>query len=153
MANDSITNTQPKQTLQQKRAAFALEKISEIANNAGGKISKDLSNFIVGMPTMILTNGIGQTFAYLLSKVKDKHEAERDKHAITFKIMMQWILKKKPDIFGTIDINNIKFEFLKKFNSLTQQQYLEIQHEELRLLEWLKRYARAMEDKSENKKD
>lgn len=147
MTNDSITNTQPKQTLQQKRAAFALEEISEIANNAGGKISKDLSNFIVGMPTMILTNGIGQTFAFLLSKGKK----DNDKHQITFNLMKEWILEKNPDIFGTSNIENI--EFLKKFNSISQKNYLAIQHEELRLLEWLKRYARAMEDKSENKKD
>lgn len=141
MTNDSITNTQPKQTLQQKRAAFALEEISEIANNAGGKISKDLSNFIVGMPTMILTNGIGQTFAFLLSKGKGKHKD-------TYTIMKKWIIKRNPNIFSR-ELDDI--QFLRKFNSISQQQYLKIQHEELLLLEWLKRYARAMEDKSSEK--
>ena len=67
MANTPIFNN--KQTVQQQRAAFALNEISKIAEKNKGKISAELASFIVGMPTMILANGIGQTFAFLLSKV------------------------------------------------------------------------------------
>ena len=137
-----IENTSKQQTLQQKRAAFALEEISKIAAKTSGKIPSDLASFIVGMPTMILTNGIGQTFAFLLSKEKAKHE-------ITYNIMKKWIIQKNPHIFSQEELDNI--HFLEKFNSISQHQYLEIQHEELRLLEWLKRYARAFEDKTSDK--
>lgn len=137
MANTPIFNN--KQTVQQQRAAFALNEISKIAEKNNGKISAELASFIVGMPTMILTNGIGQTFAFLLSTGKGKHE-------ITYTIMKKWIIQKNPHIFLQEELDNI--HFLKKFNSISQHQYLEIQHEELRLLEWLKRYARAFEDKS-----
>ena len=87
---------------------------------------------------MILANGIGQTFAFLLSKDKEKQQT-------TFDIMKKWIIQKKPDIFSQ-ELDDM--QFLQTFNSISQHQYLEIQHEELRLLEWLKRYARAFEDKS-----
>lgn len=133
-----IDNTSKQQTLQQKRAAFALNEISKIAEKNNGKISADLASFIVGMPTMILANGIGQTFAFLLSKDKEKQQT-------TFDIMKKWIIQKEPDIFSQ-ELDNM--QFLQTFNSISQHQYLDIQHEELRLLEWLKRYARAFEDKS-----
>lgn len=133
-----IENTRKQQTLQQKRAAFALEEISKIAEKNNGKISAELASFIVGMPTMILANGIGQTFAFLLSKDKEKQQT-------TFDIMKKWIIQKKSDIFSQ-ELDNM--QFLQTFNSISQHQYLDIQHEELRLLEWLKRYARAFEDKS-----
>lgn len=136
-----IENTRKQQTLQQKRAAFALEEISKIAEKNNGKISAELASFIVGMPTMILANGIGQTFAFLLSKDKEKQQT-------TFDIMKKWIIQKKSDIFSQ-ELDNM--QFLQTFNSISQHQYLEIQHEELRLLEWLKRYARAFEDKTSDK--
>jgi CRISPR-associated protein Cmr5 len=43
-------------------------------------------------------------------------------------------------------------EFLKKFNSIDQKEYLQAQHEALRLLEWLKRYARAFQEPDKGKK-
>jgi CRISPR type III-B/RAMP module-associated protein Cmr5 len=39
-------------------------------NNA---VVKETANFIVEMPTMILTNGLGQTLAFLLTK-KEKEK-------------------------------------------------------------------------------
>lgn len=139
MANTPIFNN--KQTVQQQRAAFALNEISKIAEKNNGKISAELASFIVGMPTMILTNGIGQTFAFLLSTGKEKQQT-------AFDIMKKWIIQKKSDIFSQ-ELDNM--QFLQTFNSISQHQYLDIQHEELRLLEWLKRYARAFEDKTSDK--
>ena len=139
MANTPIFNN--KQTVQQQRAAFALNEISKIAEKNKGKISAELASFIVGMPTIIWAKGIGQTFAFLLSKGKEKQQT-------TFDIMKKWIIQKKPDIFSQ-ELDNM--QFLQTFNSISQHQYLEIQHEELRLLEWLKRYARAFEDKTSDK--
>ena len=40
--------------------------------------------------------------------------------------------------------NNI--EFLGKFNSINQAKYIQAQEECLRLVEWLKRYARAFDE-------
>lgn len=122
------------QTIQQKRAAFALNKLLE----TGDKVDKELAQFIIGVPNMILSNGIGQTFAFLLSKKKSKMGR-------VFDIMKDWLEQQMPKQFPHIE-DNIKF--LRKFNSISQPEYLDAQHECLRLLEWLKRYARAFsEDK------
>lgn len=118
------------QTIQQKRAAFALDAISEIN---GGKIDKELAQFIIGVPTMILTNGVGQTLAFLLAKKKDKMGK-------VFGIMKKWLEQQMPYAFPA---NAQDIAFLKKFNQLSQSEYLKAQHECLRLFEWLKRYARA----------
>lgn len=122
------------QTIQQKRAAFALNKLLE----TGNKVDKELAQFIIGVPNMILSNGIGQTFAFLLSKKKSKM-------GTVFDIMKDWLEQQMPAQFPHVEDN---IQFLKKFNSISQPKYLDAQHECLRLLEWLKRYARAFsEDK------
>ena len=122
------------QTIQQKRAAFALNKLLE----TGNKVDKELAQFIIGVPNMILSNGIGQTFAFLLSKKKSKM-------GTVFDIMKDWLEQQMPAQFPHVEDN---IQFLKKFNSISQPTYLDAQHECLRLLEWLKRYAHAFsEDK------
>jgi CRISPR-associated protein Cmr5 len=121
------------QTKQQQRAAFALECLQKI----GTLVPKDTANFIVGMPTMILTNGIGQTLAFLLSKKSGKEKQVYD-------ILKKWLCKTMNRQFGADSTADI--EFIKKFNAITQQEYLQAQQEALRFLEWLKRYARAFEE-------
>jgi CRISPR-associated protein Cmr5 len=117
------------QTKQQERAKFALEQIIKLGN----PVPSESANFIVGTPTMILTNGLGQSLAFLLSKGIDKKEGK------VFNIIKEWLIKEQ---FVTVSDN---LEFLRKFNSLDQAGYLKAQHETLKLLEWLKRYARAFQ--------
>ena len=132
------------QTKQQKRAKFALENLP-MENN---KVNHKLSQFIIGMPNMILSNGIGQTFAFVLSK--QAKNGDEKKYGQTFDILKKWLEETMPGEFGGTK-NNI--EFLGKFNSINQAKYIQSQEECLRLVEWLKRYARAFDegDKKENK--
>lgn len=127
----------PIQTKQQKRARFALQKISEYKNSCkDSKEFHDLANFIVRMPNMILSNGLGQTLAFLLSK--------SDKQKKVFSIIKEWIQQNPKNSFYIKGEENI--DFLKSFCEIEQKKYLEIQNEILRLVEWLKRYARAFDD-------
>ena len=122
------------QTIQQQRAVFALEQLLNIKDEIKSeKIDKELAQFIIGVPNMVLSNGIGQTFAFLLAKKKDKM-------GIVFAIMKTWLQKRMPERFEQSD----DIEFLRQFNKIDQSDYLKAQHECLRLLEWLKRYARAL---------
>ena len=57
------------QTKEQQRSAFALKQVETIF---GIPVKKDDANFVVGVPTMILTNGLGQTLAFILSKEDQK---------------------------------------------------------------------------------
>lgn len=85
------------QTIQQKRAAFALNKLLE----TGNKVDKELAQFIIGVPNMILSNGIGQTFAFLLSKKKSKM-------GTVFDIMKDWLEQQMPAQFPHVE-DNIQF--------------------------------------------
>ena len=102
-------------------------------------LKKDIANFIVGAPTMILQNGFGQTMAFLLSKCKGKTE-KKDKHFFTFTTIARWserINEKVPfEISG----------FFEAVSSLEQNDYLKLQEEALKMLQWLKRYARAFQE-------
>ncbi|AEF80057.1 crispr-associated protein, Cmr5 family [Leadbettera azotonutricia ZAS-9] len=117
------------QTKQQKRAEFALEQIA----NFGTPVPSKSVSFIVSTPTMLLMNGLGQTLAFLLSRGIDGNEGK------VFNIIKEWLIKEQ----FVPEAHNL--EFLKKFNSLDQAEYLKAQHETLKLLEWLKRYARAFQ--------
>ncbi|MDR2798640.1 MAG: type III-B CRISPR module-associated protein Cmr5 [Treponema sp.] len=119
------------QTKQQQRAQFALEKIDR-----SGPVDEKTANFIIGTPTMILTNGIGQTLAFLLSKKSEKEK-------MVFTVIKEWLCKTMHTEFGNPSSD---IDFIRKFNGLSQQKYLEAQHETLKLLEWLKRYTRAFQE-------
>lgn len=118
------------QTKEQQRSAFALNQIEK---RFQVPVDKETANFVVGVPTMILANGIAQTMAFLLSKKKDQHLK-------TFAVIRTWLEQEIPALKQNADLN-----FLKKFAELDQREYLKAQQEALALLQWLKRYVRAFE--------
>ncbi len=126
------------QTKQQKRAEFALRELSQYKNTG---VPSGHATFIVGMPNMILSNGLGQTLAFL--KAKSSKE-ERD---FVFNVLKKYIQQE----FSTFSNTNDDFSFLEKLNSISQSEYIKIQEEVLRMLEWLKRYARAFEKPEDGK--
>jgi len=125
---------------EQKRSDFALEQLKNTFSTGGNlTIKKELANFIVGAPTMILQNGFGQTMAFLLSKCKGKTD-KKDKHFFTFETIARWservnekVPSEKAGFFGAV-------------SSLDQTDYLKLQEEALKMLQWLKRYARAFQE-------
>ena len=125
------------ENIQQERAKFAIEQLEKISSNQ--VIDKDTATFIVGMPNMILSNGIGQTMAFLLAK--------NDKEKKVYRILKNWICKKYANL-GFTDKSDM--DFIKTFCTLKQDKYLEIQRECLRLCEWLKRYARAFQEEDKD---
>lgn len=125
------------QTKEQKRSAFALEQVELLF---GLPVEKDVANFVVGVPTMVLANGLGQTLAFLLSKKKDQHEK-------TFQVIKEWLEQEIPALKAASEIG-----FLKQFTELDQKKYLLAQQEALVLLQWLKRYVRAFEKEDKEKK-
>lgn len=129
------------QTKQQKRAKFALDEIVKYKDSSKNKAEfHDFANFIVGMPNMILSNGLAQTLAFLLTK--------KDKQKKAFDIIKNWIQTPNNASFGIKGDTDIAF--LKSFSMINQKTYIDVQNETLRLVEWLKRYARAFD---EEKKD
>jgi len=131
------------QTKQQKRAAFALGELKERVEK--NQVDSKLAAFIVGMPNMILSNGIGQSMAFLMAKMKNKPE-----RLFVFLAIKKYLCENYKSVFGEFikdDMQN-DYAFLKKFNDISQNDYIKMQDEVLRMLEWLKRYARAFETES-----
>lgn len=127
------------QTKQQKRAAFALESLQDKVKQ--DNVEKKLATFIVGMPNMILSNGLGQSLAFLKAKGKGEHK-------FVFCVIKKYLCENYEDVFGKPAQDNFQdddFNFLKKFTEISQGDYIKMQDETLRMLEWLKRYARAFE--------
>ena len=119
------------QTKEQQRSQFALEMVDQHFHQG---VDKESANFIVGVPTMILTNGIAQTLAFLLSnKTKRKQD-------LIFEVLRSWLVKEIPALQA-----NDEMGFLRNFAQLKQNDYLTAQREALAMLHWLKRYARAFE--------
>ena len=125
---------------EQKRSDFALEQLKNTFSNGGNlTIKKELANFIVGAPTMILQNGFGQTMAFLLSKCKGKTD-KKDKHFFTFRTIARWSERVNEKVPSE------KSAFFEAVSSLEQADYLKLQEEALKMLQWLKRYARAFQE-------
>jgi len=117
-------------TKEQKRSAFALQKIKEVYNCS---IDDNTVNFIVGVPTMILENGFGQTLSFLAAKKKKSNDS-RDKHAFIFSAVGEWV-----------GLGTETFAILSAISALSQREYIDKQEEALKLLQWFKRYAKAFE--------
>jgi len=129
---------------EQERSDFALKQLKCTFSNGGNlTIKKELANFIVGAPTMILQNGFGQTMAFLLSKCKgqvDIKEKKKEKHLFTFTTIARWSERVNPQVSPE------KSDFFEAVSSLEQADYLRLQGEALKMLQWLKRYARAFQE-------
>lgn len=117
-------------TKEQQRSAFALQRI----NDFGANVPTDAANFIVGTPTMILTNGIAQAMAFLVAKGDTRTLG-------VFSILKDWLAQEIPALAQNANDR----QFLAQFANLEQNDYLRAQQEALALLQWLKRYARAFE--------
>ena len=129
------------QTKEQQRSEFALkqvEKVFRIPEKPTLLVDKETANFVVGVPTMVLTNGLGQTLAFILSK----EDPKKPYFAKTFQVIRDWLLEQKRKNLNATD----KLEFLKQIAALDQKEYLWAQQETLDMLQWLKRYVRAFQD-------
>jgi len=127
---------------EQLRSRFALGRIEKLTDKTG-KVKEDLANFIVGSPTMILQNGLGQTMAFLLSKCKGAEDFT-EKHYFTYQAIARWCERQNEKISGEA------LSFFSGIAELPQSEYLMLQEEALKMLQWLKRYARAFQEVKNN---
>ncbi len=118
------------QTLSQRRASKALELLEKITEKKDER--NEFSQFCKSFPTMILQNGLGQAIAFLKSQ-KDKNDKPDYKYATMYNTLNAWLK----------ELNLIKEDTLREINYMDAQEYLHIQMESLKFLEWIKRYENA----------
>ncbi len=119
-----------RQTLEQKRANFALKKINLQPTN------EEYGQYIKKLPAMIINNGLGQAMAFLLAKVKDKDKNNSP----------SWILYS--DLQEWIDTDSL-INFLMEND---RSKYIHAQEEILKLLSWMSKFADAYIQKKTGEK-
>lgn len=120
-------------TLGQKRSEFALLKVLNVDKSLTPKFDK----LVLGLPAMILQNGLGQTLAFLLAKAtKESKLHTGDHHYIAYKIIADW--SKDQGILKDI---SSPANCIMEISQMPQSEYLHMQEETLALLEWVRRYA------------
>ncbi|MBW2096693.1 MAG: type III-B CRISPR module-associated protein Cmr5 [Deltaproteobacteria bacterium] len=124
-------------TLGQKRAEFALQRVTGIPAEAKERFKP----FSAGAPTMILQNGFGQALAFWVAKAKGKEKGE---HMEMFNIVKEWLSYDNGDVHNRYVIKtDSPADFFSAVSKMTQSQYLTAQKETLALIEWVKRFANA----------
>ena len=125
--------------LAQKRSQFAYQKVEEAIKKypnvidektkklVPSKQQKEYKSYVKKIPMMILTNGLGATFAFIYSK-KKKSEA----YELIDKQVLKWFkLDEKEDL-------------VKWIIDQESQEYRATTNEVLALFNWLKRFADGM---------
>jgi CRISPR-associated protein Cmr5 len=126
----TITGANPRD-LDRERASIAWSNVQEVKPKAYQAKYGSLARKI---PTLIQTNGLGQTLAFLKAKRKDHHNE-------MFKHLSEW-LSSRISVAGTEN-------FLSKIFVMESSTYRLATAEALAFLQWLKRFAEAELDKEE----
>jgi CRISPR-associated protein Cmr5 len=132
-------------TLEQERSNYAFECVSEIKRESSKKedrsFEKDVSSLISKLGTLILTNGLGNTLAFLFAKGKDHHLE-------VIKIISNWLFEQECQKDPRFKRNNVKNEIEKIMGKLvlnaSVEEYMYYTEETLRLVNWLRRFSDAM---------
>ena len=123
-------------TLEQGRAEFAYKKAEE-----GKKLGKEYKQHVKKIPMLIKTNGLGNTFAFVLSKAqwKDKNGNEKiNSYAKIYDQTYEWLkTDNKLGIFNTQQ----KEDLVAKIVNLESTQYRALTNEVLAFFNWLRRFA------------
>lgn len=120
------------QTIEQARAKSAWEKVSAIVNETWASEYRALAR---STAADILTNGLGQTLAFLRAKAKDKHEPP---HWTLYKHLSDWIAKDHQGD-NAWEENGLLEWLIQQDSEVYRQTTVEV----MAYLNWLKRFAEA----------
>jgi len=102
---------------------------------------KEYRSIVMKLPTLIITNGLGQTLAFLKSKSKgDKNKPEEK----VYQDIDGWLSKSKNIHW------NAKGELIERVIALPNDKFRQVTVETLAFLSWMKRFADAVLPKEED---
>jgi len=138
------------QTIQQKRAKFALEKITalkplpdfksekeEVRNKMQKDFEKEFVSYASSLPAMIHTNGLGQAMAFCCVKGKKSIAYKK-----LYEIISAWLCQ-SPQTYANCKDNSGNYCVLIGITTKDMQSYQLAQAEALVLLSWVKKFAKA----------
>jgi len=129
------------QTIEQKRALSALNRIKEISkeiSNKNNEIKKLFSSYINRLPSSIVMNGLGQALAF--EKSKSKKDGNKDSpasyaHKLIYETISKW-LTSEDGIY-----NKGEKDLITAIMESDQETYLLAQVEALAYIQWLKMFS------------
>ena len=126
------------QTLEQKRAAEAWSCIQYVNEDvADPKFKKGYRSTVLELPSLILTNGLGQTLAFLKSKGKGNVNNPEEK---VYQDLQGWLTSTDIINWGRAT----EGELIEKIMKIDSNKYRIVTLQTLSFLNWLKRFADAV---------
>lgn len=131
-------------TLEQRRASFALARIRL---NQEARLGNYVS-YVSALPATIVMNGLGQALATLLAKDRGDggDRAHAGDHRRLYRDVAAWLSDQISELRVTGDHLD---EVLRKLIEADQDVYVRAQAESIAYLNWLKQFARAYLDDTE----
>lgn len=130
------TQTTTARTVEQQRAAFALECV--LAASTGDK-GKEYGRWVRRLPAMIMQNGMGQALAFLLSDTEGKNDKPSGH---VYDDLAAWLTEKRK-IYDAAPSSDRAGKLLKPMMVGGRGQYMAATEEVQALLAWLKRFCDA----------
>jgi CRISPR-associated protein Cmr5 len=133
-------------TLEQERSNYAFKCISEIKELKDISFEKNVSSLISKLGTLILTNGLGNTLAFLFAKGRDQQKKGKGAHhREVIAIISNWLLKQGEKYYTRDNIEDRIEEIMGNLVLYASvEQYMYYTEETLRLVNWLRRFSDAM---------
>lgn len=125
------------QTIQQKRAQFALEKITGAIKNNPRLNKKEFKSYAAGLPAMIHMSGLGQAAAF--------YKAKGGTHGELYNVLSEW-LTKTGQPYGSKSKEDKSDPYDDLLVGITQEnmhRYRLAQAEAQALMDWVKKFSSA----------
>lgn len=120
----------------QERAKKAWDSIDYVDLKCEGKFKEEYRSIAMKLPTMIVTNGLGQALAFLKSKSKGK---KGNAHEKIYRDLEDCLFKNKDILW-----DGTKGELIEKVINLPNDKFRLVTSEALSFLSWVKRFADAV---------
>jgi len=121
------------QTLQQQRAKYALDKVTDLIKlNEGDKLKGRASE----LPFMIHANGLGQAAAFFKSKSGKEGKDDKDGYCHLFRVLQGWLSQPGRPFAGQTDL-------MRAITEADMHQYRVAQAEAIQFMDWVKKFASA----------
>lgn len=131
------------QSLAQRRAAHALQRIQTHEHRNQGAKKPDYGNYVSyveALPATILMNGLGQAVATLLAKAEGNLKKP---HGLLYADLQDWVCGSDPAAAFRNTLDKADDCLMRSICGEEQPAYLHAQTEALAYLVWLKKFAKA----------
>ena len=122
-------------TKEQERAKVAWETIKNINQEKDKQFKREYRSWALKLPTLILTNGLGQSLAFL--KSKGKNDIKKVEERI-YQDLQNWLFENIT--WGNANQN----ELMERIVNISSDKYRHVTIEALGFLNWLKKFADAV---------